>query len=525
MAKTGNRERRTEMRYILRNLVRIPKRSILLFSMATLVMLLSSFGIFVNTLCKEAEKRSFGPLYGYYRVSDQNGNAFLGYPQMCDIMEQSTVITDVAAVSRFKCISTNTDFYGTGQYASTRTYKSTITYMYEEETGEFVHGFSLVGVTSTDICEDFYNGTNAVIKGSGITEKDNENGLFKVVISDKVAELNGYSLGDKIEINIWSLILGYDYSHYAVEGKPEDKTYPMLEDTIADDKYISFTIGGIYRTYIENSLGCSAPFEDTANMLYVPISAVSYIETLYENTENNTECKKYMRLNDVKSEYDYSAASGRLDKAYIKLAPGTDAAELEKKLDGIGFYTSVRLIPFTSESVSLPSSRILKIVSLALYIVAVAGFSILLLIIVFGITSRKREFNCLVALGKGRFRTAASYFAEVAIIVLVAFIAASVGLGVLVILFGGGIAAYLDSADCAIVFANENASSVMRENTAVAMREKTMLDFSYLFDSYILPNVTITAIAATIMMLGMLLIIYIIIMKINALRAMGEGKL
>ncbi len=513
------------MKYLLRNIIRMPKRSILLFSMVLLVMLLSSFGVFVNKLCKEAEARSFGPLYGYYRVADKDGNAFLGYSQMRDLDEQSPAITDVAAVVRLKCMSTDTDFYGTGNYITTKSYKSMVTFRYIDETGEFVRGFSLVGVNSTDICEDFYNGTTVITKGSGISDNDNENGVYKVVISDKVAELNGYSLGDGIEINVWSLIMGYEYAKYIVEGWPEDRIESMIGFPVPDDRFVSFTVGGIYHTYTNNSAGCTEPCDDTSNRLYVPISTVDYILSLYESTENNVLCKETAMINANMAEYDYAAVAGILDKAYVRLAPHTDSGALEEKINEIGYYTTVRLIPFTSDSVGLPSSRIFRIVSFALYIVAAAGFSILILIIIFGITSRKREFNCLVALGKSRTRVAMSYLGEITVMILSAFFVAAVCFGLLVYLSGGSISAYLDAADASVTYANENSASVLTDSMIMAVRNETMLDFSRLNVSYILPTFIVTAAATALSLLAMAVIVTVMIKRINALRAMGEGKL
>ena len=230
-------------------------------------------------------------------------------------------------------------------------------------------------------------------------------------------------------------------------------------------------------------------------------------------------------INANMAEYDYAAVAGILDKAYVRLAPRTDSGALEEKINEIGYYTAVRLIPFTSDSVGLPSSRIFKIVSFALYIVAAAGFSILILIIIFGITSRKREFNCLIALGKSRTRVAMSYLGEITVMILSAFFVAAVCFGLLVYLSGGSISAYLDAADASVTYANENSASVLTDSMITAVRNETMLDFSRLNISYILPTFIVTAAATVLSLLVMAVIVTVMIKRINALCAMGEGKL
>lgn len=512
------------MKYILRNLIRLPKSSILLLVMALLVMLLSSFGIFVNKLCKESEERSFGPLYGYYSVTNADGEAILGYKPLNDIKKHSNAVEDVSVVSRYRCIIKDLAFCGTGRYETTELRTDPVTGIRAVYTGEFVHGFRLVGTTSTSECEEFYNGTVFIVKGSGITKSDNENGYFKAVISDELADLNGLDIGDSFSVNIWSLIAGYDYSRGAVDGFAVKAAYGAT--AVADDKYICFTVGGICHTYVDNTASCASPCDDSKNFVYVPISAVEYMQSLYEKTENNADILRDIAANArFSSDCDPAAFSGIAEAAYVKLSPDVDPNDFASAVNTIGFYDEIELTPFTSDSLELPSSKIFKIVSLFLYVVLITGFIMLDLILMYGITSRKREFNCLVAIGKSRSRVALSYFGEVTIVILAALIVSTVGFGVLVYSFGGTISEYLNNADSTVTFLNNTSANVLTPKTVEAIRTGKMFDFANLRDTYIIPTFIITAAATAAMLVVIFAVVFVVIKRINALRAMGEGKL
>ena len=507
------------MKYILRNLVRMPKSTILLFLMAFLIVFLSSFGLFVNTLCKETEARSFGPLYGYYSVTDNDGEPFLGYSQIADMKSHSDVITDVAAVRRLCCIVKDVAFYGTGRYITTEKFVKPEGLV--EEEGEFVRGFSLVGATSTDICEEFYNGSTVMVKGQGITNSDNENGLFKAVISGKVAEMNGLSLGDSFDVNIWSLIAGYEFSEKIAAG-----TYSFYEGEYADIVWLPFTVGGIYHTYEDNTITCVSPEEDVQNRIYIPITTMDAVMSLYHRSKVNEGVYRGLELNmKGSSGFVPEEATGVLNNAYIALASGTDSAMLEKAMNEIGFYTDVKLTEFRSDSAELPSSRLFRIVSGALIAVMVSGFVMLMVILIYGLNARKREFNCLVSLGKSRTNVALSYFGETAIVIAVAFIVATAVFSLLVVRLGGSISAYLNAADSTVSYNNETAATFLTENTIVALREEKMLDAANLRDTYILPSALTTATVSLAVLALVLIVIVIAMKKINALRSIGEGKL
>ena len=508
------------MKYTLRNLIRLPGKCIILFIIAMLVMTLSSFAVFVNRLCAETEARSFGPLYGYYGVTNADDEAFLGYGQILDLVEHSPVIADCACVMRYRCIADGLTYSGAGRYETTEQIRNEETQTLEKVTGEFIHGFMLVGTTSTDVCEEFYNGKTVMVKGRGISDGDNKAGYFKAVISDEVAELNGLSIGDTFDVNIWSLIAGYEFSMIPINGVMAGEYY------YPDDKYATFTVGGIYHTYDENTIGCSAPSEDAKNRIYTTISAMHYISTRYEATQNNIEIIQLFEVNARwHSEFDAKAATGVLEKAYVKLKSGTDAAKLEASINEIGFYDKVKLTPFTSDNLGLPSSRLFRIMSVLLYVIMAAGLVILVLVLIIGLVSRRREFNCLIALGKRRTCVALSYFSESAIIILTALIISAVAFGALVSLFGESISSYLNAADSAVVYSTKTSASVLSDTTIDTIRSEKMLDFRNLLDIYIIPTFAATAAVTAAVLVAILTLVMIAIKRINVLRSMGEGKL
>ena len=508
------------MKYILRNLIRLRKNSILLFLFAVLVMILSSFGVFVAQLCKETEARSFGPLYGYYYVTNDDNEVFLGYSQLKKIREHSNVISDIQAERRLKCILKGASYIGEGRYVTTELKINYSTMKREEVTGEFVHGFMLIGTTSTEICEEFYSGTTVITEGSGISEYDNENGFLKVVVSDSFANQNGLSIGDLINVNIWSLIVGYDYSKYS------EDVLPLSGGIKADTIFVPFTIGGIYHTYKNNTISCAAPSEDANNALYIPISSMDDLLGMYDDTENNRYCLNFIVQNlRLFNGYSPTAAMGMLDRAYIKISSNRYASALEERINAIGFYDNVKLTLFTSDSTGLPSSRIFRIVSSALFVIMAAGFVMLVLILIFSIISRKREFNCLVALGKSRARVALSYFGEVAVIILIALIISSMLFGLIVFIFGGTISESLNNADSTFLYINKRSADVLTPNVINAIRNERMLDFANLRDTYILPTFALTSVATASVLAAILIVVMLTIKRINVLRAMGEGKL
>ncbi|MBO4216833.1 MAG: hypothetical protein J5940_02700 [Clostridia bacterium] len=534
------------MRYVFRNIVRFPKKALVLFMLVSIILLLSLSGMFVITLCGEISDRTVGPLGGTVVVTDSDGERFMLYEAAKRISASSHVVDSVEAIAEYdvqpmgaKCINGEDAVpIGLSEYRF---------HMIDNEEWKdypaavLSRDMKLVGVTTTDICREFYSGNAELVEGSLISREDCDNELLKIVISDKFAELNGLKLGDSVKIDalsifikpsgsyVWALteLTGDDIARHYVTFLYEDYIIELGEELTT----MTFTVGGIYRNLIDNKNSAATASDINDNRVYVPISVVSRkLDDINSDKTFNQRKDGYLYLGTLmpnineKEQYlfpqDLRCVPSRL---YLRLADMSMSDELEEAINEIGFYKEVKLTPFTNEAGTSPAAKILIIVRYSLLGVMAAGFAILLLVIIFNMNSRRREFAVLAALGMKRMKIALSFFGEVFVVFVAALLVCASVYIFTVRSVAAPVSEYLEGAEEAADSREFRMSIDLAENEAKKQRGDNMNDMGFLAKSYILPSLGITLAGTSAVFFIALIPVYFSMKKINPLTDSG-GK-
>ena len=533
------------MRYVFRNIVRFPKKTIVIFILVSIVLLLSMSGMFVITLCKEISDRTVGPLGGTVVVTDTDGERFMLYEAAKDICSVSAAIESVEAVAEYDIQPLGTKCINGAD--SINVYYSYYRGMAMDMNSNEDHNIStvaardmkLTAVTTTDICKEFYSGEAELVEGSLISREDCDRELMKIVVSDKLAELNGLKLGDRVKINALSIFLAPPHTTGFAYGTDEAKeiiAYYTYEDLFIElgEKLstMTFTIGGIYRNLIDNSSFADEAVDLNDNRVYVPISVVSKKLDMINSDKNFREhLQGYAYLKTLFPKYlinreqylfpqDLRCVPTRL---YLQLDAMSDVEGLEEEMNGFNFYKTVKLTPFTNEAGTSPAAKILIIVRYSLIGVMAVGFAILLLVIIFNKNARKREFAILAALGMKRIKIALSFFGEVFVVFIAALLVCTAIYTVTVRSVAAPVSEYLENYEETVDSKEVRMSTEISENVAKQQRSENMRDIGFLVGNYLMPSLLLTIISAASVLLLVLILIYISAKQINPLTESG-GK-
>ena len=490
------------MRYALRNILRLKTRSFLTFAIAFAILFLSMFGILTVRLCEDNRERFFGPLDGSVHVTSESYEPFFTYEAAESLNQNAEGITKIAAVMERAASFHDITYLGKGEYFRNRLDSEMPYYPPGTQKVEYHEGFLLCAVTSMDILQEVYSGALVMTEGTGITEKNNEVGANKIVISSAVAEKNGLKLGDSVKLDPFSV---FEEEEAAVSA------YLGFRSEYAPYEYI---IGGIYENREDNALSASVPSEINENKVYIPISALtdmsrdSYLLG-YGLRNENGDC--------------FAVPSVVPDQLYFYMENINLASALEEKINEIGFSENITLSPYLSDAASSPSARLSKIISLLLVGVSVLGFVIFALAVVFNMKARHRELAVLTALGQKRSQVALSFFAEICILTFSAFVFGMLLLMGAVAVFAVPISNYLYEAEFSAKITHESADLFLIGNGMQSAVTETLENFSFLFVRYILPSTALSALAAVLILLLIFGIVFRYISKINALSGVG-GK-
>lgn len=224
---------------------------------------------------------------------------------------------------------------------------------------------------------DFSSETASLIEGRFATEEEIAAGAYVAIIETNLAQINGLKVGDIMTLT--PTMVGYDQIalNYTIIG-----IYESTE--IIDDKTLS-------------SLGTSLLPQ---NRIYTPfntLSSMGYSETDLGNIV--------------------------LDKAIITL---NDPVNIET------YMTSIEgLIPMTYgiisandtvyETLAGPLETLGSLSAILVWIVVIAGASILSLITALTISQRKNEIGILLAIGESKFKIVGQFIVETVAIALLAF--------------------------------------------------------------------------------------------------------
>ncbi len=496
------------MRYALRNLIRLKARSFLTFIIAFAILFLSMFGVMVVKVCEDNRARFYGVLDGSVHVTNENYEPYLTYEAAMTLCENSEIITAVSAVKEYIGILENCTYVGYGTFKRER-------YSGEDTDSDgkvnYVKGISVVGVTDMSILEEVYRGDLTMIDGTMIMESNNEAHHNKIVISEELAEQNGISLGDTMVLDMASLYrTEFDVRFYAENGTKEA------------DKYV-YIIGGIFEN-IDNTANVSAPWDANANRVYVPISTLSdianseRIQTLYSYTTVEVGGKTLPRYGAL-----HENPTVVLDRLYFHLSNTHKMKNLEKEINTLGFYETILLTEYVSDSASSPSARLSETISIILLGIGCVGFVIFGLAILFNMKARHKELAVLVALGKNRRAVTRSFFIEISLLLMVAVLASGVILTMTTDALAVPITNYLYSAEISAKWSDISSDMILFGNGVENMITTQMADMGYLFHTYALPSFLWVLCITLFVMILIYFFVRIYISKINALSDLG-GK-
>ena len=534
------------MRYVFRNIIRFPKKTLVIFILVSAILLLSMSGIFVITLCREISDRTVGPLGGTAVVTDTDGDRILSYEAAMYLKNASSAVGEVEAIAEYEVQPIGSQCLDgadkvTIEYSP---YRYSILNMRSDDESTFESVLSrdmkLVAVTTTDICKEFYSGDAELVEGTLITRGDCDNENLKIVVSDEFAKLNGLSLGDSVKINALSMFIAPPISKtYDLKKGGVNVEFISLPFTYEDYiielgeslSTLTFTVGGIYHNHVNNRNVASTAADVNENRVYVPISTVSKkLQMIKADPTFNKKKQGYAYIQDLlpsvkdKVQYlcpqDLNCVPTRL---YLRLTDISLADELEDAINEIGFYKEVKLTLFTNEAGTSPAAKILIIVRYSLIGVMIAGFVILMLIIFFNMNSRRREFAVLAALGMKRLRIALSFFGEVFVVFIAALLVCASLYSVAVRSVAVQVSEYLESSEEAADSSEMRLSDLFSENAAKKQRAESMTDTGYLARNYVLPSLWITFVSALVVLFITLAPVYVSTRKINPLTDSG-GK-
>lgn len=477
------------MKYALRNIFRLPSKSVPVFLMIFLLLFVSSFGFFISGLCREKVEKSFGILKGTALISTENQGNPLSYSDAEDISAMYGCITDLYASSTFDCelgrFTVNPETKKS-EYENLKYFGLVV----ELDQAKF---YSVCGLTDMEIAKEFISGECYMKEGFGISGEDNAEKNKKAVISDKFAELNNIGIGDEISIAPISLYKGYT-NIIPVKGLGN----------------ISLTVGGIYSFRSEYDDSTAKGSDSPYNRVYLPMSV---LRDIYKKGAK-TAISRMPGTNDRVTELS-------CDEAYFKMTDTSLIPRLQDDLAEQGIY-NIRLTEYTPDSLNSAASRLANIIGISMIFVIIVSFLVLALLLLFGANSRKRELTVLCALGQSRRKTAANYLSEVFILFLAALILTFAVFSIFVCTEGTTAAEYINSEKTARMIKTMTASEIINNNPETYIFSESD-DISAIFEKYIIPDTVFSMCIGLCAAIVSSVIIYVYIKKLEIVASAG-GK-
>lgn len=141
------------------------------------------------------------------------------------------------------------------------------------------HAFPVVGVKDIDYIADFYYGAARILKGRGFSQQEIDYGAKVCVISEKLAAINGLSVGDSISLQTYQNDPGVPYQTDISSGNGASS--PMacyfFGTTMSLNPVEEYTIVGIYQQ--DNAWGNYSDnfYAFTPNTIFVPGQTIADI--------------------------------------------------------------------------------------------------------------------------------------------------------------------------------------------------------------------------------------------------------
>jgi len=356
----------------LKNLIRMPKRSLLL---GILFLCLSASLLFVFLLyglAQENINRLVGPMASSVQVNVHDESQGFSSKKAELIADSFDCILSYHAVAVGLCdISGAKYIFSKEQSGADETIAQSMK----------LKPFSLSAVTSTDVVKDFYSGEKLISEGTGILAEYHLEKRRAVVISKALAECNGWKLHDAVDI--------------------------ILRDPNTNREiFCPLVIVGLWESAAPLESTARFPHEMAENQIYLPLS-------VYEHT-----------LQSIQGE------SIPLANLYFELKHPSDALieKLERRVMEIGHLCGVNVIGlkgFSPEEEARSLSKFSQSIEIAMISVIACFAAALFGILFWDLNSRAREIGVYCALGAKRKSVTALFFRENLFLFLASFFVAA----------------------------------------------------------------------------------------------------
>lgn len=276
--------------------------------------------------------------------------------------------------------------------------------------------FMLIGNLYPEMIE-FHDGTCTLVEGRFFNQNDIENANLVAVISKDVADINGFTLGDKISFRA---------------GTEEIIQSMELNGLKRDDLNREFEIIGIYTTIEEVDMtsvriAYITGSENPKNNVYVPLTTLIEGELVqYELFNKYGNSGMSMNANEIPLE-DIKQQMLNTSKVNILL---DDPLKVESFMDD---YKNIETeyIYFDAnnkqfDQFSRPLDNLTYFADVILLIISITAIFIITLITALTLKSREFEIGVLLSLGVSRTKIVMQFFVELLIILLVSFTCAVV---------------------------------------------------------------------------------------------------
>ena len=263
--------------FALRDLKRLPAKTILLWIVILTVLFMLMWSTFLSSLCTDAIDRKIGELNGTVKVCDvKSGDVPISLSRAEEFCSDFGIITGYAASAESVCAIKNADPFIIDDI-------SAATDMYAHR---------VIASTSMQTVDSVISGNIYMASGDGITEDDHDHAKCKVVVSDAYAKKNSIGIGDRLTLS-WQM-------------------------SGADSVEQEFVIGGIYQ--ISDTLVQDAKFnyQIAENTVFIPLSTYRIIQ----DNEHLSLNSLYFYL-----KHNNEATVGRLEERFHEI--GFDSIELK----------------------------------------------------------------------------------------------------------------------------------------------------------------------------------------------------
>ena len=237
---------------------------------------------------------------------------------------------------------------------------------------------SVNAVTTSDLSSmlPFYKGNLSIVEGRLISEEEYANGEKVCVVSSYLAQLNGWSIGDNIELSFYETEYLYSNSNTAYIPRYAEP----VEGFFAEGNY---EIVGLYDGLITTDFwGNAIRYKEDIGAIYIDIY-------LPEKSVQNAPVPKLSENN----------VSIRLEplSGQAFLAEMSDSGLMEKKNDG--YQLGLTLYDQGLSAMAGGLEQLSDIGTLTVALSAAAAVLVVVVIIIFHVWRSKKEIACLRSLG------------------------------------------------------------------------------------------------------------------------------